>query len=305
MIVMNKDIFLNPDYKPDEKTIHNIEKLHHEGISLANVHLKYANMQNANLLHVDLSNSDLTRSDFSDASMYGGNLEGANLFKANFEGANLKGANLTNANLLGADFTNTKLHNINWGHNNKVINEIEAEQYLENGELDKSIEKYKEAEDIYRTLKISLKNQTLGNDVGKVFIREMVVKRKQMAKFSPLRIASKIAHITTGYGEKVKNIFYTATGMIISCAFLFGFVGVSYKNATLSFFSDIEKFGGVLNVIGNLLYFSVVVFSTVGFGDIVPINAMGKFIVIVEGLLGTLILSILIIALYKQLMDNG
>jgi len=302
---MNKDMFMNPDYKPDENTIQNIEKLHDKGVSLSNVHLKHANMQNANLLHVDLSKSDLTRSDFSGASMYGANFEGANLFKTNFEGANLKNANLKNANLLGADFTNAKLNNINWGKNNKVINEIQADKFLKNGNLEKSIEKYKEAEDIYRTLKISLKNQTLGNDVGKVFIREMIVKRKQMAKFSPLRIASKIAHITTGYGEKVGNIFYTALGMIICCALLFGIAGVSYENATLGFFGDIEKFGGIIHVIGNLLYFSVVVFSTVGFGDIVPINAIGKSIVIVEGLLGTLLLSILIIALYKQLMDNG
>ena len=69
-------------------------------------------------------------------------------------------------------------------------------------------------------------------------------------------------------------------------------------------YGDIDYFGSMMNVIGNLLYFSVVVFSTVGFGDIAPINAFGKSVVIFEGLLGTLILSILIIALYKQLMDR-
>ena len=301
---MSKNIFMNPDYKPNENTIQDVEKLHKEGISLSNVHLKYANMQNATLLNVNLSNSDLTRSDFSGASMYGANLEGANLFKTNFEGANLKSANLKNTNLLGADFTNAKLNNINWGKDNKVLNEFEAEEHLLNGNIEKSKEKYKEAEDIYRTLKISLKAQTLGDDVGKVFIREMIVKRKQMAKFSPLRIASKLAHITTGYGEKVGNIFYTAFGIIIFCAFLFGIAGVSYENSILGFFGDIASFGGIINIIGNLLYFSVVVFSTVGFGDIIPINALGKSIVIFEGLFGTLILSILIIALYKQLMDR-
>ena len=301
---MSKNPFMSPDYKSDKNTLQEVEQLHDDGVTLSKVHLKYANMKNANLLHADLSNSDLTRSDFSDASMYGANLEGANLFKTNFERANLKSANMKNANLLGADFTNTKLNNVDWGKDNKVLNELQAEEYLKNGNKEKSKEKYKEAEDIYRTLKISLKAQTLGDDVGKVFIREMIVKRKQMSKFSPLRIASKLAHITTGYGEKVWNIFYTALGMIICCAFLFGFTGVLYKNSILGFFGDIEKFGGIINVFGNLLYFSMVVFSTVGFGDIVPINALGKSVVIFEGLLGTLILSILIIALYKQLMDR-
>ena len=72
----------------------------------------------------------------------------------------------------------------------------------------------------------------------------------------------------------------------------------------LGFYQDVDHFGGIINVIGNLFYFSVVVFSTVGFGEIVPINALGKSIMIFEGLIGGLILSILIIAVYKQLMDR-
>ena len=72
----------------------------------------------------------------------------------------------------------------------------------------------------------------------------------------------------------------------------------------MSPFGDVEAFGGMHNVIGNLFYFSVVVFSTVGFGEIVPINALGKSVMIFEGILGGLVLAILIIALYKKTMDR-
>ena len=115
---------------------------------------------------------------------------------------------------------------------------------------------------------------------------------------------SKLAHATTGYGEKVGNIFYTIIWVIITCACAFGIAGVSYQGHILGFFGDVEYFGNMINVIGNLLYFSVVVFSTVGFGDIAPINTLGKSVVIFEGLIGSLILSILIIALYRKLMDR-
>ena len=301
---MSKDPFMNPDYKPDENTLQEIEKLHKDGVSLSGVYLKYAHMKNANLVNVDLSDADLTRSDFSGASMYGANLKGSNLFKANFEGANLKSANLCNCDLLGADFSNTKLNNVEWGKDYKVINEKEAEDALAEGTPEKAKEKYKEAEDIYLALKISLQTQTLGDDVGKFFEREMIVRRKQMPRFSPLRMISKLAHLTTGYGEKVGNIFYTAIWVIIVCALLYGIDGISYKGYILGFFGDVEQFGGILHVIGNLFYFSVVVFSTVGFGDIVPIDALGKSIVVFEGLSGTLIISILIIALYKKHMDR-
>ena len=129
-------------------------------------------------------------------------------------------------------------------------------------------------------------------------------KPKQMSKFSPIRIISKAIEVTTGYGEKVGNIFYTVLSVIIICAILYGIAGVQYGDSLLGFYGDVEEFGGMANVIGNLFYFSVVVFSTVGFGEIVPINFFGKSIMIIEGLIGGLILSILIIAVYKQLMDR-
>ena len=301
---MSKDPYMNPDYKPDNNTLQEIEKLHNDGVSLSGVYLKYANMKDANLVNVDLSGADLTRSDFSGSSMYGANLEGANLFKANFEGANLKSANLCNCDLLGADLSNTKLNNVEWGKEYKIINEQEAESALAEGNPEKAKEKYKEAEDIYRALKISLKTQTLGDDVGKFFEREMITRRKQMPRFSPLRMISKLAHLTTGYGEKVGNIFYTAIWVMIACALLYGIEGVSYKGNILGFFGDVAQLGGMLYVIGNLLYFSVVVFSTVGFGEIVPIGPLGKSIMVFEGIVGGLIMAVLIIALYKQLMDR-
>ena len=165
-------------------------------------------------MNADLSNADLTRADFSGASLYGVNLEGATLFKTNFEGANLKSSNMKKCNMFGADFTNTKLNNIDWGSESKVINEIEAESAIESGDIVTAKDKYNEAEDIYRSLKISMQSQTLGEDVGRVFIREMVVKRKQMPKFSPLRMISKLIEMTTGYGEKLSNIVFTVIGII-------------------------------------------------------------------------------------------
>ena len=300
---MSKEKFLNSDYKPDENTKQEIEDLHKDGKSLSDIQLKFADMKNAKLVNADLSHADLTRADFSGASLYGVNLEGANLFKANFEGANLKAANMKNCNLLGVDLTAAKLNNVDWGDEHKVINEVEAEQAIADGDHQTANDKYKEAEDVYRNLKINLQAQTLGEDVGQVFLREMITKRKQLPMFSPLRIASKIAYLTTGYGEKIGNILYTVIGSIVSCAFLYGIEGVSYGEKLLKF-EGTQSFAEMLNIFGDLFYFSVVVFSTVGFGEILPIGPLGKTLMIFEGLIGGLILAILIIAIYKQLMDR-
>jgi hypothetical protein len=60
----------------------------------------------------------------------------------------------------------------------------------------------------------------------------------------------------------------------------------------------------MVNIFGDLFYVSVVVFSTVGFGEILPIGKKRKTLMIFEGLIGGLILAILIIAVYKHLMDR-
>ena len=81
--------------------------------------------------------------------------------------------------------------------------------------------------------------------------------------------------------EKIGNILYSIFTVIIISAIIYGIEGVSYGDYTLGFWGDVEQFGGILNVIGNLLYFSVVVFSTVGFGDIVPINTLQNVVMMV------------------------
>ena len=306
---MNKEKYINLDYQPDENTRLELESLNKAKENLSKFNLNQANLEKINLVNAVMENSNLSRANLKNASLYGMNLSGSNLFKTNFENANLNGANLENCDLLGTNLTNTKLKNIKWGKNYKVINELEAEKAYKKGDIELANKKYREAEDIYRSIKISMQSQTLGNDTGEFFIREMIVQRKQLGKFSPRRIGSKIIEITTGYGEKLGNIVFTILGIIITSMILYGIEGVQYGDPLygdriIGFFTeDIEKFG-LLNTIGNLFYFSVVVYSTVGFGEIIPIGPLGKSVVIFEGIIGGLVLAILIIALYKKAMDR-
>ena len=306
---MNKEKYTDSNYIPDEKTSSEIELLNKQKEDLSNSNLKKAQLKNIYLVDAVLKNSDFSRSNLQNASMFNADLSGSNLFKANLENANLKNANLENCNLLGANLSNTKLTNVHWGKDYKVINELEAEDAYKNGDIEASKKKYKEAEDVYRAIKMSLQSQTLGDDTGIFFIREMTAKRKQFNKFSTARIGSKIIEITTGYGEKLSNILFTVIGIILLSMILYGIEGVKYGDPIngdriIGFFTeDAQKFG-LLNTIGNLFYFSVVVYSTVGFGEMLPIGPLGKSVMIFEGIMGGLVLAILIIALYKKTMDR-
>lgn len=278
-----------------------IENLIKQNKDLSNKDLKNIDLSNIYLVNAKLKNVNFQKSDLSEASLFGANLSGSNMFKANLKNANLKNANLSKVNLLGANLDGTKLENVYWGKDNKVINELEAEELYIQGKFDESNSKYREAEEVYRSIKISMQSQTLGDDTGKFFTREMICKRKQFKKFSTARIGSKIIEITTGYGEKLSNIIFTIIGIIIVCMLLYGIEGISYQDKVIGFLSDDFSFSRTL---GNLLYFSVVVYSTVGFGEMVPIGPIGKIIMMFEGIMGGLVLAILIIALYKKTMDR-
>ena len=151
---------------------------------------------------------------------------------------------------------------------------------------------------------MALQAQSLNEETGKMFLREMIVKRKQLPLFAPLRLAHKFAHLAFGYGEKIGNILYSILAILVICALLYGINGVDYQDRNLSFFAeDIQEYG-YLRTFGNLFYFSVVVFSTVGFGDITPLGLLNKTVMIFEGLTGGIITTIFIIAIYRQLMDR-
>ena len=306
---MTKEKYKDPNDIPNGNAAQKIESLYKKNKDVSNLKLNNISLKGVYLVDAKMQNCELEKANFQNASMYGINLSGSNLFKANFENANLKNANLENCNLLGANLSNAQLKNIWWGQDFKVINELEAEKAVAENDYKTACDKYKEAEDIYRNIKISLQSQTLGDDTGAFFIREMIARRKQFSKFSPARIGSKIIELTTGYGEKLGNIIFTIIGVILICMFLYGIEGVKYGDPIngdriIGFFSDDMQKYGILNTLGNLFYFSVVVYSTVGFGEIVPIGPIGKIVMMFEGIIGGLILAVLIIALYKKTMER-
>ena len=72
---------------------------------------------------------------------------------------------------------------------------------------------------------------------------------------------------------------------IVAAAILYGILGLRYSGGQLGFgaadFSPAET-------LGNLLYFSTVVFTTVGFGDFTPVGA-SKGIMMLQGLSGQMV----------------
>ncbi len=282
-----------------------IEEKHKRGDNLEGVILKDAQLEHVRLSRANLHSANFKWANLRSAHLFGVDLTHAALFKTALDGANLKEAKLRDAELLGATMEYTKLDFIGFGGDDgyTVKNEIEGIDLEKKGDIDKAHAKYFEAEEIYRTIKLNLKNRGLGFEAGEYFFREMEMSRKQFPLFSFNRFWSKLMSISTGYGEKPHRIIGFSLAYMFLCAALFGLLGIHHSSGQFHRYSPNASVGENLGVFYDALYYSVVTFTTLGYGDFTPVG-IGKMLAIIEAYSGAFCISLFSISTYKRYMDR-
>lgn len=262
--------------------------------------LSNANLENINLVNngskegFHLTNATLYKSNFKNAHCYKLNLSGSSLMKANFENANLHFANLRGCNLLGTNLVNAKLENVLW--DDEIIQERQANEAISREE---QIEYFQQAEEIYRNLRKTTEEDGLFETAGYFFQKEMQMRRKKLPQFCFRRIFSKIVDFSCGYGERPLRIILLTSIVILIFACIFFFSGIFY-NDTVNVFSWQNSLHQNVYIFLNSLYFSIVTFTTTGYGDILPIG-ITKVFAAMEALLGGFILAIFVIVFVKKM----
>lgn len=271
--------------------------------------MKVPEMRNYQLANADLSDIDLIKSGdrngfhLIDADLYRANLShsqlfkldlsGSSLMKANLKEANLNYAILENANLLGAHFDNCSLDGVVWG--DKVLQEIKSETTTDPEERQRI---YHEAEDVYRNLCIEHDRQGHSNTAGYFFRREMIMRRYQLPLFSFKRLISKVIDLFTGYGEQPAKIIAFSISTIFLFAFMYAIIGVSDGSKIIQFDSQADVSFNVMSFL-NCLYYSVVTFTTMGYGDIVPV-AFTRFLAASEAFVGAFTMALFVVIVAKK-----
>ncbi|MFT5580038.1 MAG: hypothetical protein ACI9WS_002798, partial [Paraglaciecola psychrophila] len=245
-----------------------------------------------------LQGADLYRANVANAHLFSADLSGAVLMKANFSGANLQSANLENANLLGIKLEGAKLHNIHWG--DRMVQERQAIAEEKNGRRQHAAALYLEAEETYRNLRINLERSGLFERAGDFFHREMVMRRKQMTAFSSQRTMSYLVDMFCGYGEKPLRVVLFSLAFIVFCAGCYYLTaGIIYQgqelglNIRLSLMENLRHFMACL-------YFSVVTFTTLGYGDMTPVGAT-RAIAAVEAFAGSFTMALYVVVFVKKM----
>lgn len=269
-------------------------------VPIKNFNLSTADLSNINLVNkgshegYKINNCDFYKTNFENAHCFKVDFSGSSLMKANFSNANLHFANLQNCNLLGTNFEHAKLENVLWDE--KIIQEREAHK---SNDLEEKNDYYQQAEEIYRNLRKITEADGLFETAGWFFQKEMKMRRKQMPKYSFRRFMSKLVEFSCGYGERPLRIVLISALVIILFSFIFFLTGLNY-NDEIIMFSFSNSFIENISNFSNSLYFSVVTFTTLGYGDILPMG-ISKLFAGIEALLGGFILALFVVVFVKKM----
>ena len=127
---------------------------------------------------------------------------------------------------------------------------------------------------------------------------------------SSLDISCKSIAALCQYGENPLRLAYWAAFLIVFFSFLYPISGVNatvydpgaspaiqYKIITYTLDSTVKD---TFLTAGRFLYYSVITFTTVGYGDCHPVGALSHFIAMIEAFLGIFMVGLFIWCLGKR-----
>lgn len=121
---------------------------------------------------------------------------------------------------------------------------------------------------------------------------------KGFAKFKSI-----LSFITCGYGERPFFSLLASLTLVFLCGTLYMFFGVNINNEVISFHPSLSQPLPPLEQLVLWYHFSLVTFSTVGYGNVVPVG--GSLIVsAVEMVLGVVMVGIWVSTLVRKMTRN-
>ena len=264
-----------------------LEELVKEGYSLEGFALHKAQLSGANLAHANLVGARLFQAD----------LRGASLFKANLDGANLNEANLEDTNLLGIHLENARLEHTYWGK--FLLQEELARNAQKAGKKIEAKQLYSEAEEIARYLTNQSENRRQYDMGGRFYKLERVMQRMQMRPFSSEWVWSKLIDMLCGYGENAARVIFFSMLVTLTAATFYFLLGLRGSDGLIVFDSQASFQNNAFRFL-ECLYFSVITFTTTGYGDFSPIG-LSRLVAVIEAFTGAFSISLFVVVFVRKM----
>jgi hypothetical protein len=280
-----------------------LEQYAQAGGLLRGIVLKRAKLSNIDLVNhgkkfgYDFSYADFYHADLSGAHLFNIGLPHASIMKADLRNANLNCANLNKTNLLGVKWLGSKFENVKIGK--EVLQESLAKLAMKKANKTESNDYLEQAEEIYRDLRKHAEQEGIFTLSGFFIHKELTMRRLQLPIYSAKRFISKLVDIFCGYGEAPLRIVGLSIFIIIICAVLYSFTGLNYQD-TLYKVSSQHSFNENISLFLSSLYFSVVTFTTLGYGDFNPIG-ISRAIAAFEAFTGSFTIALFVVVFVKKM----
>ena len=289
------------------------------GANLLRTDFKNAMLTGATLADVNLLDADFTDSELHGARFTGSNLTDADLSKSNLRKANLARTRLHNAvfdetDVRGADFQEAALYQV-FLENTRIDNSTEfgdkTAYRMRNSEIQLRPEDFGDPNSLQaaawvnRRLKSLHEENAMTEETRKFHIRKEEAERALDAyeeNWGRWSVKTLMRYLTN-HGESVKHVLGWWVAVIGLSAFLFPWVGGIKDNTgnvyALSSLSELSSLAG-WNEWGLNLYFSIITFSTIGYGDLSPASPLARALVGFESIAGALLLALLVFVLGRR-----
>ncbi len=271
---------------------------------LADCVLIGADFTNATLNHADLSGVDLRQAVFRDLNAKGASFEGANLHDASFTVADLRGASFRDAKLYRMDITDGRVD-----AETQFDTIASYERDIRKGETSDAVQaSFTAATWVYRELQRLFRSNAMPRRVRSYYLKEMDLRRR-MAWFNSEYLRAlylESSRVVMRYGTSPWRVLGTSFVLIGICALIYPVTGGIREIAgerTITYQIEDPEAAPVpylVQAVFKSLYFSVVTFSSLGYGDIQPIGSWARVVASVETLLGTLLMALLVFVLTQR-----
>lgn len=282
-------------------------------VKLSGTHMPYADLYKADLEEADLSGAFLLKANLSDAKCHKANLSssklgfaklissvlvGANLSGAWLEGANLSGANLSDADLRGADlrsanFSNADVAKLKYNCQTKFLGCQVATCYGSQSFQRFALQQNYLEEMLLEGAKWWAKTKYYAWLVSSNFGRSALLWGAWCALFALI-----FAFVFRfGLGPEAFDI-HQAGGCHLSMKLDADWVAMDLAQVGAGGTAERQ---GLPGDFWTMLYYSVITFTTLGFGDVVPLTPWASFWVAFEVILGYIGLGGFIAIMGKKL----
>jgi len=266
-----------------------------------------SNLSSANLKHVNMGNADLSGADVSKAGLYKANLTSATLTAAHLGGADLTEADLSHAdlrgaNLVGADLTGADLRHANLA--NADLRDACLKRANISGASLKTarVDGANVTDIIYGDFQ-AMSGAYLGiRGLDAVYGNALFVRDGKDQDYIDT-LASSIAGMPDGFARTIEVTLFKAWGLFDHGRSLFKVAIYAFVLATLYgviYSFDMWLDWGMMDYSNSAqswftpFYYSMVTYTTLGYGDVTAETALGEILVISEVVMGYFTLGLLL-----------